>query len=74
LLQRSKPPHGKGLAMLVQTIEPDVTTGELLAGAQFSDAFSVVVDGAALDARRAAEKMFTRSPRWIERLLAFAIF
>jgi hypothetical protein len=60
--------------MQVETIEPDVTTGELLAGAQFSDAFSVVVDDAALDARRAAEKMFARSPRWIERLLALRNF
>jgi Protein of unknown function (DUF2867) len=60
--------------MRVQTIEPDGTTGELLVGAQFSDAFSVVVDNAALDARRAAEKMFTRSPRWVERLLALRNF
>ena len=43
--------------MHVQTVEPDANTGELLAGAQFSDAFSVVVDDAALDARHAAEKM-----------------
>ena len=56
--------------MHVQTIKPDATTGPLLAGAQFSDAFSVVVDGTALDARHAAEKMLGRSPRWIERLLA----
>jgi hypothetical protein len=56
--------------MQVQTIKPDATTGQLLAGAQFSDAFSVVVDGTALDARHAAEKMLGHSPRWIERLLA----
>jgi len=60
--------------MQVQTVEPDVTTAQLLAGAQFSDAFSVVVDGTALDARHAAEKMFGHSPRWIERLLALRNF
>jgi Protein of unknown function (DUF2867) len=60
--------------MQVQTVEPDATTGELLAGAQFSDAFSVVVDGSALDARHAAEKMLGHSPRWIERLLALRNF
>ena len=60
--------------MQVQTVEPDATTGELLAGAQFSDAFSIVVGGAALDARHAAEKMLGRSPRWIERLLALRNF
>ena len=49
--------------MQVQTVEPDVTTAQLLAGAQFSDAFSVVVDGTALDARHAAEKMLGHSPR-----------
>jgi hypothetical protein len=60
--------------MHVQTVEPDANTGELLAGAQFSDAFSVVVDDAALDARQAAEKMLGHSPRWIERLLALRNF
>ena len=60
--------------MQVQTVEPDVTTAQLLAGAQFSDAFSVVVDGTALDARHAAEKMLGHSPRWIERLLALRNF
>jgi hypothetical protein len=60
--------------MQVQTVEPDTNIGELLAGAQFSDAFSVLVDDAALNARHAAEKMFARSPRWIERLLAVRNF
>ena len=41
--------------MPVQAVEPDATAGKLLPGAQFSDAFSVVVDGTALDARLAAE-------------------
>jgi hypothetical protein len=48
----------------------NIDTGALLAGAQFGDAFRITVDGAALDARRAAEKMLARGPRWIESLLA----
>jgi len=58
----------------VHAVDPNVDTGALLAGAQFSDAYSVVVDDAALDARHAAEKMLGRSPRWIERLLALRNF
>ena len=54
--------------MQVQTVEPDVTTAQLLAGAQFSDAFSVVVDGTALDARHAAMRMFERDPPWLTAL------
>jgi hypothetical protein len=56
--------------MKVQTAKPAADTGMLLAGAQFSDAFSIVTDGGALDARRAAERMLGRSPRWIDMLLA----
>ena len=56
--------------MKVHAVDPDIDTGALLVGAQFSDAYSVVVDEAALDARHAAEKMLGHSPRWIERLLA----
>ncbi|MEA2755555.1 MAG: hypothetical protein QOJ54_1844 [Aliidongia sp.] len=55
--------------MNVQSIEPGIDTGALLAGAQFADAFRIRVDDAALDARRAAEKMLTRNPRWIEVLM-----
>jgi len=58
----------------VQSVDPNADTGALLAGAQFSDAYSVVVDDAALDARHAAEKMLGRSPRWVERLLALRNF
>jgi Protein of unknown function (DUF2867) len=54
----------------VQAIEPDADTGALLAGAQFSDAFSVTIDNAALNARQAAQRILGRSPRWIEALLA----
>jgi hypothetical protein len=55
--------------MIVHTIQPDVDADALLAGAQFIDAFRIVVDDAALDARRAAERMVARGPRWIEALL-----
>jgi Protein of unknown function (DUF2867) len=60
--------------MKVFAVDPNANTGPLLAGAQFRDAFSVVVHDAALDARHAAEKMLGRSPRWIEQLLALRNF
>jgi Protein of unknown function (DUF2867) len=56
--------------MKVDAVEPNVDAGTLLAGAQFIDAFSIVVDDDALDARHAAERMLGRSPRWIEKLIA----
>jgi hypothetical protein len=56
--------------MKIRTVEPDVDVGTLLPGAQFVDAYSVAVDDGALDARHAAERMFSRSPRWIDALLA----
>jgi len=56
--------------MKVQTIPPAMDTAALLAGAQFSDAFRVAVDGTALDARRAAQKMLGHRPRWITTLIA----
>jgi hypothetical protein len=55
--------------MNVRTVEPEIDTGALLAGAQFADCFRITVDSNALDARLAAEKMFARPPRWIEALL-----
>jgi hypothetical protein len=56
--------------MKIHAVEPDIETGKLLAGAQFADAFRVAVDDAAIDARRAAQRMFGRSPRWIDGLMA----
>jgi Protein of unknown function (DUF2867) len=56
--------------MNVQAIKPDVGLGALLTGAQFIDAYSVVADDAALDARHAAEKMLAHPPRWSRMLLA----
>jgi len=55
--------------MKIQEIAPNVEPGPLLAGAQFVDAYRVAVEGHALEARTAAEKMFARLPRWIEALL-----
>ena len=56
--------------MKVHAVEPDVNADALLAGAQYIDAFRITVDGTELDARRAAEKMMGRGPRWIDTLLA----
>jgi hypothetical protein len=55
--------------MKVHAIAPDADTRALLAGAQFSDAFSMTVDDTGLDARHAAEKMLARRPRWIDALM-----
>jgi hypothetical protein len=56
--------------MQVDAVNPAADTNALLAGAQFSDAFRVAVDGTALDARKAAQKMLGRQPRWIRTLMA----
>ena len=55
--------------MTVREVTPEIDPATLLGGAQFIDAYRVAVDGAALDARKAAERMFARGPRWIEALL-----
>jgi hypothetical protein len=55
--------------MKVREVPPSVNPGKLLAGAQFIDAFSLEFDGRTLDAREAAERMFARSPAWIDALL-----
>src|ERR1700689_4857197 len=55
--------------MTVIEIAPQVDRAALLAGAQFIDAYSIVVDRGALDARQAAEQMIMRQPRWAEALL-----
>jgi hypothetical protein len=55
--------------MTVVEIAPDVDQAALLAGAQFVDAYSIAVDGGALNARQAAERMIARQPRWAEALL-----
>ena len=60
--------------MKVRKVDPNVDSGALLAGAQFVDAYSIAIDGAALDARQAAEKMLAPAPRWIGALLALRNF
>jgi hypothetical protein len=55
--------------MKVREVLPTVDCGALLAGAQFIDAFRLEVDGRALDARKAAEKIFAHSPAWIDALV-----
>ena len=54
--------------MTVREITPALDTGALLAGAQFADAFCIEVSDRDLDARRAAERMMARQPRWAEAL------
>jgi Protein of unknown function (DUF2867) len=56
--------------MKAHQVDPNVDSSALLVGAQFIDAYSIAIDDAALDARRAAEKMLALGPRWIAALLA----
>jgi len=55
--------------MSVQEVAPNVDRDRLLAGAQFVDAYRILVEGKALNARKAATKMFAHAPRWVEALL-----
>jgi hypothetical protein len=55
-------------AMTVEEVAPEVDRDSVLAGAEFSDAYRVAVSDTGLDARKAAEKMFARGPRWLEAL------
>jgi len=54
--------------MTVHEIKPAADAYPLLAGAQFADAFFIEVADRDLDARRAAERMMARQPRWAEAL------
>jgi Protein of unknown function (DUF2867) len=56
--------------MTVHEVTPAVDADALLAGAQFADAFCIEVEDRNLDARRAAEQMMARQPRWAEALLS----
>jgi hypothetical protein len=60
--------------MIVQSVDPNADTGALLAGAQFSDAYSVAVEGSTLSARQAAEVMLGRQARWVGALMALRNF
>ena len=57
------------LMIRVHEVAPEIDAGPLLSGAQFIDAFRVDLEGRALDARNAAERMMGHSPAWIEALL-----
>jgi hypothetical protein len=56
--------------MTVREVRSAVDAEALLAGAQFTDAFCIEVSDHDLDARRAAERMMARQPRWAEALLS----
>jgi hypothetical protein len=61
--------------MIISDIRPETDCAQWLDGAQFADAFRATIDrmaigGSAIDARGAATRMFERSPRWVEALLA----
>ena len=60
--------------MKVHEIAPAVDADALLSGAQFADAFQIAIDDRDLDARRAAERMMARQPRWAEALLSLRNF
>lgn len=55
--------------MMVHALTPDASVGQLLPGAQFADTFRIATDDSTLTARQAAERMFSRSPRWIAALM-----
>ena len=51
-------------------VKPAPGIEQWLPGADFIDAFSIELTDPALDARRAAERMLARQPRWVSRLMA----
>ena len=52
-----------------QAVAPEPALRQNLQGAQFIDAFGIVIPGAGLDARAAAERALGRSPAWATALL-----
>ena len=55
--------------MTIQEVAPSDDTSHLLAGAQFADAYRIMVQDTALDARAAAVRMFAQAPQWVDALL-----
>ena len=55
--------------MTVHEITPAIDRNALLPGAQFADAFTLIVSDPALDARGAAQRLFDKSPGWVRALL-----
>jgi hypothetical protein len=56
--------------MQVYEVAPAVDANALLSGAQFADAFRIDIGDRDFDARRVAERMMARQPRWAEALVA----
>jgi hypothetical protein len=56
--------------MTVEDVAPRSDLNPLLPGAQFMDAYRLEVNGENLDARKAAERMMARAPRWVDMLVA----
>jgi len=56
--------------MRVSEIEVDPNLDGILAGAQFADAYRLTPIARPSDARAAAERMFSSSPRWVEGLMS----
>ena len=56
--------------MTVREVEPARDTAGLLDGAQFADASCVTPSRRPANARAAAERMFSGSPPWVDRLMA----
>ncbi|MCK1740053.1 DUF2867 domain-containing protein [Bradyrhizobium sp. 139] len=54
---------------IVREVTPEVDTGDVLAGAQFVDAFRVGIGATAVNAREACTRMVLHGPRWIDVLL-----
>ncbi len=59
--------------MTVHILASDAAIKQLLPGAQFADIFGIAIDDAGINARQAAERMFSRSPRWITTLMALSL-
>jgi hypothetical protein len=55
--------------MSVEALAPEDPVTPLLVGVSFADAYRVIVEGPALDARGAAQRLFARAPRWIRALV-----
>lgn len=57
-------------AIEAREIAPDAETAQLLPGAQFADAYRIVLTDGSLDATGAARRMFGRMPLWVGALTA----
>jgi uncharacterized protein DUF2867 len=56
--------------MMISELSPTVDRAQWLAGAQFADAFRVVIEGSAIDARAAATRTVGHPPRWANALIS----